>query len=51
MWQRQTNPELERLRHNMLRSYGLAALWTIGFPLFIGVTIVLLGMSGLLHYR
>lgn len=51
MRQRQTNPELEQLRRDTWRRYRLMAFWALGYPVFIFVTIVGLGVSGLVHYR
>lgn len=51
MWHRQTNPDLEHLRRDMLRSYGFAAVWLLGGPLVIYAISVLLSVSGLIHSR
>jgi hypothetical protein len=45
-WHRQDDPELERFRREMWRSYGLVAAWMFGFPLLTFATIALLILTG-----
>lgn len=51
MFHRQTDPELEQLRCDAWRRYGLFVLSIFGFPLCVIAILMLLGISGLVHYR
>lgn len=51
MFHRQTDPDLEHLRRDMLRSYGFAAAWFLGGAPVLYAMSVLLSASGLVHYR
>ncbi len=46
MWRQQDDPELERLRREMWRRFGLVVLWGAGFPLLTCWAITLLILSG-----
>jgi hypothetical protein len=46
LWEPQDNADLEQLRREMWRSYGLFALWTLGFPITIFGVIILLILTG-----
>ena len=46
MRQRQDDPELERLRREVWRSYRTVALWGFGFPLICFGVITLLILTG-----
>ena len=41
-WRKQDDPELERLRREMWRRYGLVMLWVFGFPLLTFATLTVL---------
>jgi hypothetical protein len=43
---RQGDPELERLRREMWRSYGLVMLWVFGFPLLTFAALTILILTG-----
>jgi hypothetical protein len=45
MWRRQDDPELEGLRRELWRSYGLVAAWMFGFPLLTIAAIALLSLT------
>jgi hypothetical protein len=45
-WRRQDDPELERLRRELWRRYGLVMLWVFGFPLVAFVASVLVTPNG-----
>ena len=51
MWQRQADPELERLRRAIWRFYGYAVLWGVGFPLLATGMLWLVTLTGLLNTR
>ena len=49
MWQRQADPELERLRRAIWRLYGYGVLWGVGFPLLATGMFRLVALTGLLN--
>jgi len=46
MWRQQDDPELERLRREMWRRFGLVVLWGAGFPFLTFSAITLLILTG-----
>lgn len=49
LWQRQTDPALEQLRHQVWRRAGVAALWELGMPLLTIGALRLLVAIGFLY--
>jgi hypothetical protein len=48
--QRQAEPELERLRRDMWRSFRYYRIWLFGFPVLVAGVLALLILSGLVTF-
>ncbi len=47
--QRQSDPELERLRREVVRRALYFYLWWLGFPILVFGVVVLLTVTGVVH--
>ena len=49
LWQRQVDPELEQLRHQVWRRVGVVILWGLGTPLLVIFILQILESNSLLY--